>query len=646
MMKKERYNIGLLVANITDAFSNGLAKGAMRRARELDANLIIFPGKYIGARNKYEQYDIRYEYQYNVLFDIAAEAKLDYLITAVGTIAYIYDTAKRKAFLDSLGDTPILSVSSEIEGYDFLQFDNRAGIAEAIDLLAKDGRKNIGFMAGDLNNFECIQRFEEYKASLKRNGLEYREALVTECDMAHESIYDARPFIERNPDIDAVVCVNDIVASKLYEVFSEKGITVGTDVAVVGFDDLDFCTRLSPPLSSVRAEASELGAVAVEKAVNFLSGTEDNRHYIETKFIQRASCPTADMRQESEAHPKAYTVEKYEERTHLENIFIRDTMMFGSEAEKGYTQIMKQLSCIGADTAYIYIYDKPIVHNDGEAFPKNLSWLFKAYSYGKALFSVPQNEQKITTADLFINNCLPNDRQHNLLVADLYSAETQYGIALLEPHEEDFFEELELITYQLSSAVRTLDLLKNQAVLLSELHIRNLALEKISRNDEMTGTYNRRGFYLEAERLVRENTEGSFIVCYADMDNLKTINDTFGHEEGDYCIKLVAKCLYTILGEKAVVGRMGGDEFAAILPLGSSLRPWDVLQARSRFVTEFNERKNRPYRFDISIGVHDAIIRNGYELQSAISVADNLMYIEKKERKKRAGASPSGKRAT
>lgn len=638
-MKKERYNIGLLVANITDLFSNGLAKGAMRRARELDANLIIFPGKYIGARNKYEQYDIRYEYQYNVLFDIAAEAELDYLIVAVGTIAYTYDTAKRKAFLDSLGDTPILSISSEIEGYDFLQFDNRAGIAEAVDLLVKDGRKSIGIMAGDLNNFECIQRFEEYKASLERNGIEYRESLVTECDMAHESIYDARPFIERNPDIDAVVCVNDIVASKLYEALAEKGIAVGTDVAVIGFDNLDFCTRLSPPLSSVRADASELGAVSVEKAVNYLSSIKDDRHYIETKFIQRASCPTADMKHETEVLPKAYTVEKYEERTHLENIFIRDTMMFGSDPEKGYTQIMKQLSCIGADTAYIYIYDKPVVHNDGEVFPKNLPWMFKSYSYGKSLFSVPQNEQRITTSELFTNICLPNDRQHTLLVADLYSAEIQYGLALLEPHGEEFFDELELVTYQLSSAVRTLDALKNQAALLSELHIRNLALEKMSKNDEMTGTYNRRGFYLEAERFLRENTESSFIVCYADMDNLKTINDTFGHEEGDFCIKLVVKCLYTILGDNAVIGRMGGDEFAAIIPLDSSLRPWDIIQARSRFVAEFNKRKNRPYKFDISIGVHEAIIRNGYELQGAISVADNLMYIEKKERKKRAGAS-------
>ena len=52
-MKKERYNIGLLIANITDMFSNGLAKGAIRRAKELDTDLTIFPGKYVGLDFKY-----------------------------------------------------------------------------------------------------------------------------------------------------------------------------------------------------------------------------------------------------------------------------------------------------------------------------------------------------------------------------------------------------------------------------------------------------------------------------------------------------------------------------------------------------------------------------------------------------------------
>ena len=634
---KERYNIGLLVANIADVFSNRLARGAMRRAKELGADLIIFPGKYIGADSKYEQYDIKYEYQYNVLFNIAAAAKLDYLIAAVGTIAYSYGTEQRKAFLDSLGDTPVLSVSSKIEGYDFLEYDNRSGISEAVDHLVRAGRRRIGFMVGDLKNSECRERYEAYKASLARNGIEYDDSYVTECDLGHDSIYGISPYLERNPDLDAVLCVNDVVASKLYEVLAGKGIKPGEDIAVVGFDDLPFCDRLTPALSSVRADAVELGALAVEKAVDYLDGRADDRHYAETRFIPRASCPCGDMPVPETGTPKSYTVEKYEERTHLENIFIRDTLMFDSDPEKGYSQIMKSLCCIGADTAFIYVYDEPIKHTAKSRFPKKLSWLFKAYSYGFDLYSVPQSEQRMTTPSVFANKYLNTNRQHTLVAADLYTAETQYGIALIEPHSEDFFDELELATYQLSGAVRTLDALKKQALLLSELHIKNLALEELSRIDELTGINNRRGFYTEAEKLIRAWPDSSFIVCYADMDDLKKVNDTYGHDEGDFCIRLVTKCLMKILGDNAIIGRMGGDEFAAVLPPGTKLRPWDILSARDAFVKEFNSRKNKPYTFGISLGAHEAYIRNGYDLQSAISVADNLLYIEKKEKKRREG---------
>ena len=80
---------------------------------------------------------------------------------------------------------------------------------------------------------------------------------------------------------------------------------------------------------------------------------------------------------------------------------------------------------------------------------------------------------------------------------------------------------------------------------------------------------------------------------------------------------------------------MGGDEFAALIPSGGVLRPWDILAARDRFINEFNSRRSKPYRFSISLGVHEAVIHTGYDLQSAITVADNLLYIEKREKKKR-----------
>ncbi len=264
--EKKRHSIGLFVANIIDIFSSDLAKGAMRAAERLGADLFIFPGKYIGVQALYEQNETKYEYQHNLLFQFAAEAKLDYLIAAVGTIAFSIDDEHKKQFLDSLAGTPVLSVASEIEGYDFLQFDNRSGITSAIDYLAVRGRKKIGMLVGDMLNQECEERYKAY-----RDG------------------------VECNPDLDAVLCVNDVIAAELYKVLQKHGKVIGSDVAVIGFDDQPFAAELDPHLASVRADASLLAERAVEKAVNYLNGVKDDAHYTKTIFVPRQSC-YADVR--------------------------------------------------------------------------------------------------------------------------------------------------------------------------------------------------------------------------------------------------------------------------------------------------------------------------------------------------------------
>lgn len=81
----ERYNIGILVANIMDSFSNRVSKGAIAAAEAFDANLFIFPMKYLDVDYGNTMLDMKFEYQYNILMDYAAKAKLDHLIVCTGT---------------------------------------------------------------------------------------------------------------------------------------------------------------------------------------------------------------------------------------------------------------------------------------------------------------------------------------------------------------------------------------------------------------------------------------------------------------------------------------------------------------------------------------------------------------------------------
>ncbi len=747
---KKRYNIGLLVAGIVDPFSNACAVGAMRAAKKLDVNLIIFPGKYIGLCDLDRSAECDYENQYNILFRYAAAAKLDYLIIATGSVAYACDDRQKAEFLRSFGDVPLISLAANIPGFDFMQFDCRNGISAAVDYLAAHGRSYIGMLTGNLNNVEMRERADIFRERLARNGLDFHESAMLECDMAYLAGDQVIELLDQNPKLDAILCVNDIVASVVYDVLKKRGIRAGEDIAVIGYDDLPLATALDPPLATVRANADKLAAAALEKAVRVLEGKcdPDSEHYLETVFIPRSSCHTdvkflrtpeklfdgtPDQVRSNLAHyvadlsdspmemdricdnvfgvydhlvhtyidqpapedateqtlellrPKSRREEFSErlydlgkgaffwllrnchpdnlqmvqqlyahfgvnvdtrlsdwmladknlKRAHLESLFIRDTLTFGSDLKRGYAMILHGLCNIGAPTAFLYTADKPFRYLDDAAYSTPV-WHFKSYSYGSTGYTVPEEREIVSAPEMFDNDYTDADRQHVFVATILFSGDVHYGMVLLEPYDEAFLEELELVTYQLSSAVRTLDVMFAQDQLLSQIHSKNLALDKLSKIDELTHVYNRRGFYVAAESMLAkpEYRQKPMLVCYADMDDLKGINDNYGHQEGDACIQQVAECLNYALGTGAVLARFGGDEFAGILPDAAPEMLEAAAARKQHFLKLFNETSGKPYTLDVSAGFLLVQCASVYDLKNAIDDADNLLYDEKREKKR------------
>ncbi|MBQ8964941.1 GGDEF domain-containing protein [Ruminococcus sp.] len=752
-MAEKRFNIGLVLSNITDVYSNCVARGAMKEAKKQNVDLIIFPGKYVGLEYRYLQIDARYEYQYNVLFDHAAAAGLDHLIVAIGTIAYAYDTSKKLEFMKKFNGNRVMLLSGNLEGYDFLIYDNATGIKEAIKALKEQGKKHIGMMVGQLNNTECSERYMAYRQGLEENGLEFKDSYIITSDISEECREEAFELLDRNPEMDAVLCVNDQMAMVMYDAVRAHGKRIGRDIAVVGFDDQPFAAELDPPLATVRADAVMLGARSVERVANILRGIEDNDSYVPTKFIPRQSGLASlevynaqdidysadeetlrasaykmltDKERDGEAIrnvvdlyietvrwirqkfieqeadeqvlnsfldmidtyfakdvflPESvaniyglvdntfnwakdkcskvsrrylekiyayyykrisgeimgnYRKQKnhFYDRTHLDNIFIRDTLMFDGNLKDSYSVILRRLSDIGAETAFLYTFTEPVEMRLGEVFPENTGWLFKSYAYGNNVHAVPVDEQKIQVKNAFDNKYLNIDRQHTLVATIIYSGENQYGMAMLEPASPDFFEELEMVTYQMSSAVRTIELLKSREKMLAELHSRNLALEATSREDELTHVLNRRGFYMAADELISKTESGRYVVCYADMDNLKLVNDNYGHKEGDFCIRLTATILKAALGENSFIGRVGGDEFVGIAPATEYCTAELVRERCRQLVEDFNSSMKKVYLFGMSTGAEEYIIDNSYDLQSAVNKADGLLY-ERKAHKRR-----------
>ncbi|MFI2706284.1 GGDEF domain-containing protein, partial [Nocardioides sp. CER28] len=152
-------------------------------------------------------------------------------------------------------------------------------------------------------------------------------------------------------------------------------------------------------------------------------------------------------------------------------------------------------------------------------------------------------------------------------------------------------------------------------------------LSRLSETDELTGLYNRRGFWTRAAARLAAHPGG--VVAYLDLDGLKELNDTHGHAVGDATIRAVAGALLNVAGPDDVVARLGGDEFAVFL-----CRWADGLDAlRDRLAAEVTGAGG-----SASIGL--AAVESAEELtvDALVARADALMYADKQLRSARRAA--------
>ena len=148
-------------------------------------------------------------------------------------------------------------------------------------------------------------------------------------------------------------------------------------------------------------------------------------------------------------------------------------------------------------------------------------------------------------------------------------------------------------------------------------------LEYLSFNDVLTGLYNRR-YSKEKYKELQNNSNFPISLIMGDIDNLKFINDSFSHEEGDKALKFIAKSLVAVV-EKGTVVRLGGDEFLIILPNSDENEVNIIMERIHSYVSE---KAKFLYQVSISLGAATAL-DNKTSLEDAEKQAENNMYKQK-----------------
>ena len=204
---------------------------------------------------------------------------------------------------------------------------------------------------------------------------------------------------------------------------------------------------------------------------------------------------------------------------------------------------------------------------------------------------------------------------------------------------------LNLVLESSAAAVTTafVSVLAFSLVLAFSRHANQLqtAVHELSLRDELTRLYNRRGFYVLGEQGLRlaRRAHQPFFVLFVDVDNLKVVNDSLGHELGSALLQEMGELLESTFRELDVVARLGGDEFvvagnAALTDISAAVTRLEAAAWRA------NDARSRPYHLSYSVGIAMSGPRCAESLDTLLERADKTMYDAKRARKQLGAALP------
>ncbi len=255
--------IGLLISDILHPYFADIVRGAQAEA-ELSEYAVLLGDASVHTAHT------------DLLVRRLMERRVDGLIVASDRTTAEYAMQLRSE------DIPVVCINGSREQFPrAVQIDNRAGAALAIEHLAGLGHRRIAHLAGPRGTPTREERLAGYRAALRRAGLRYDAGLVATGEgRFDESRAAARRLLERADPPTAILAYNDRSAFGCYHAIRAAGLRIGTDVSVVGFDDVVMSEWVDPPLTTVHQPRIEMGRLAVKMLLDVLNGADSHEHVV------------------------------------------------------------------------------------------------------------------------------------------------------------------------------------------------------------------------------------------------------------------------------------------------------------------------------------------------------------------------------
>ncbi len=629
-MLNGRKNIGIILFDITGYYQQQLVHTLSKTASKRGYNLLTFSAFTIyGSDTK------NAAGEYNILHLIPYE-QLDALIVCHDTFNSNEAVEELWKLVTERCQAPIISIRKKVNGcYNILVEDTDAIPAFVRHFHDVHHFDRIAFMSGPYNHPDAIFRLEKYKEAMAELGLDCPEEYIFEGNFWKDCALDAsKHFMSLKKRPQAIVCANDYMALSLCKELTLQGYSVPQDIAISGFDDVRDARANVPPLTTCYVSVSDMVKKAMETIDTLLNGKlAPACTFVPTKIIIRNSCGCESSTMKDLSLSRMYEVELMEQliNHNAHNTFVSISLENMTSAEDIGDYLRLEDSPGNTRDFYLCLG----IHGNG-AYPQVKK---KAPGFAKRSHSIYSLRElnPIATSSFETKKLLPPEaiREEPMTVFffPIHYLEYNFGYVAATSNGEEaqdtlFHSWLSLIGNTLeNSRIRA----KNQALLEK--------LNMLYHEDFLTKLYNRRGFEQFSEEEFSEAKKHNIktMTLSIDMDNLKYINDVYGHSHGDLALQTIADAMRQACSGCEICARIGGDEFAVFGYDYSEDKAKQYTENFLQYLKDFNADSSLPYCVNASFGYTISDPSLSISRKQYMKASDDLLYQNKRKRKEKYG---------
>lgn len=620
------------IAVFTNGFSNefleNVLTGLHQRAKADGVDIYVFIT--FCASNDYEMQN---KTQLNI-FHLPDPNEFDGALMFTNTFN-IPDEQERVCARFQRAGVPMLSLEVDVPGMSCIKSENYQGVRElALHMIEHHNAKKFIYVNGIEGNVENNIRRQALLDVLKEHDIK----LVDEfhCDFGFFTAYmEMKNYIAAGNELpDVVVCANDNMALGINSALTEMDKSVPDDVIVTGFDMINNGQFTFPILATVSRGWDKFGELAYDKLMRQIENPDERfTEEYHSHFVPSESC---GCEASEEAIKNRFTAIR---NSYFESLkqSMMDIYFYGlqiplslANRKEDFMEVgmkdVPDLPQLGND--YCICVEPEFFELDDDEYPERIR------GYGSdmdVLYELKNGERRsyshFDSKELYPGHVHEEGGSDLFLFAPLNYLNYIVGYLAIKNSPELLYN------LTLSRFIKNMDaqLFSMRRHIFSERT--NNELKKIYMTDALTGLYNRTGCqkvlydYISSRK--REGLKS--ILVFADIDRMKTINDVYGHLNGDLAIKATAEVFKKNSPQEWLFGRYGGDEFIAVGPYPEDGSIEDLIRKISEAMSGEIKAMNLAFILHASIGF--AVVEHGDDLtiDAYIDTADKYMYAEKEK---------------